>query len=210
MPSELFVPPVTRGNEHHRLITLCGNSNSSKVGDVAVGICLAYDITANINRNGISAPAGEFPGQGLCPARCLHAGAVQRAPGLSWEGKGRAGELAAEIRNEWCKVHIPLGSKRVRVLTWGPGQFIVQLLLFLLVLQVPGKVWSDLNLSNCHHEELGTRPMEHLNLPFSLAGAGCWQAWGAASLMTCLSLVVSKRHLEAVGFFPSHPLKWVL
>lgn len=65
MPSELFVPRVSHGNEHHRLITLCGNSNSSKVGDALVGICLAYYITANINRNGISAPAGEFPRQGL-------------------------------------------------------------------------------------------------------------------------------------------------
>lgn len=65
MPSELFVPPVSHGSEHHRLITLCGNSKSGKVGDALVGICLAYYITANINRNGISAPDREFPRQRL-------------------------------------------------------------------------------------------------------------------------------------------------
>lgn len=79
---------------------------------------------------------------------------------LGSPGKGSAGELAVETRNEWCKVHIPLGSRRVRVLKRGPGRFRVQLLPFLLVLQVPGKVCSDLNLSNCHMRSLGQGPWD--------------------------------------------------
>lgn len=118
-------------------------------------------------------PPGSSPGRACDRQRaCTQELCKEHRASLGSPGKGNAGELAVETRNDWCKVHIPLGSKRVRVLKWGPGQFIVHLLLFLLVLQAPGKVWSDLNLPNCNHEELGTRPMEHLNLPFSLAGAG--------------------------------------
>lgn len=90
---------------------------------------------------------------------CMEEPCKEHPACLGSPGRGSAGELAVETRKEWCKVHIPLGSKRARVLKRGPGQFIVQLLLFLLVLQAPGKVWSQLNLSHCHHEEPGTRPM---------------------------------------------------
>lgn len=52
---------------------------------------------------------------------CVEELCKEHLASLGSPGKGSAGQLAVETRNEWCKVHIPLGSKRVRVLKWGPG-----------------------------------------------------------------------------------------
>lgn len=95
-----------------------------------------------------------------------------------------------------------------------PRKFIVQLLFFLLVLQVPAKAWSNLSLSKCHHEELGTRPTEHLNLPFSwlvLASLGSsfpyYLSFSSHEQKTTRSsglfppLILSKMGVEMENFF---------
>lgn len=114
-------------------------------------------------------PPGSSQGSGLRPATCLHAsqhgGAVQRAPSLSgmcWEGS--VWELAVQIRSRWCKIPIPVGSRGARVWNQSTGWFTIQLLFFLLALQVPAE-WL------CR-EELWPKSTQQLNLPVSLAGAG--------------------------------------
>ena len=151
MPSELFVPVISHGNEHHRLITLCGNSNSSKVDDAPAGICLAYYITANINKSWHFGAHWGVPRAAACDQQhaCVKASVEETckehraSPGLRWEGS--VSELAMQRRTEWYKVHIPVGSKGVRVLKEGNRWLTVQLLLFLLALQVPAESWSDVS-----------------------------------------------------------------
>jgi len=73
---------------------------------------------------------------------------VQRAPSLARAVlEGSILELAAQMTSVWCKVYTPAGSKGVRVLKWGTGWFIVQLLSFLLAPQVLAESWSDASAS---------------------------------------------------------------
>lgn len=96
---------ISRGNEHHRLITFCGNSNSSKADDVPVGICLAYYIIANINESWYFSACRGVPEAAACNQQraCMKAGVEElskehrASPGLCWEGS--IWELALQTRN---------------------------------------------------------------------------------------------------------------
>lgn len=68
-----------------------------------------------------------------------------------------------------CKVHITAGLKGMRVLTEGNRWFIVQLLVFLLVLHVPAVSWCDVLASPT---AVVTKSIEELSISFSLARAG--------------------------------------
>lgn len=78
-----------------------------------------YYITANTNRNGISAPAGEFPGR-ACHQQCASMEELSKEH-LASPGKGGAGELAIQTRNEVQSTYSLRLELGVRVLKWGPG-----------------------------------------------------------------------------------------
>lgn len=57
----------------------------------------------------------------------------------------------------------------MRVLAEGNRWFIVQMLVFLLVLQVPAESWCNVLTSPT---AVVTKSTQEVNIPFSLAGAG--------------------------------------
>lgn len=74
-----------------------------------------------------------------------------------------------QTRKGWCKVRITPGLKGERVLTEGNRWFIVQMLVFLLALQVPAEPWCDVLTSPT---AFVTKSTQEMNIPFFLAGAG--------------------------------------
>lgn len=182
MPSELFVPVISHGNERRRLITLCGNSNSSKVDDALVGICLAYYITANINKCWRFGAHQGVPEAVACDQQhaCMKADVEEpckeHRASLGLCREGSVWEFIMQTRNGWCKVGI---LKGLRVLKQGNRWFIVQLLFFLLVLQVPAGSWSHVLTSpTAGLRSWGQSPCKSCTSPSH------WQALGAALFMT--------------------------
>lgn len=146
-------------------------------------------------------PPGSSPGRaGEQQCACMEELCKEHPASLGSPGKGSAGELAVETRNEWCKVHIPLGSKS-ESFEAGPRAVHSPTAALPACAAGSSKVWSELSLSNCHHEELGQSTWNTGAFP---------SPWlllarlGSSFPYDCLFLVVSKRQPEAVGF--SHPL----